>query len=146
VSDFGRRYLREYNNLCNIIFADMYKSIIAGTWSIYEEAYQRYNFFLYNESNTLNDEIEYEIYAKSGTRTIELLVVITDSCGVISIYIDNVLQGSVDLYSATHKTDTNKTIGIEVVGSKPHSLKIKVTGKNVASSGYNAPITHIRIK
>jgi len=146
VSDFGRRYLREYNNLCNIIFADMYKSIIAGTAAVTIESRLRYNFFIYNTSTALNDEIEYEIYAKSGKRTLELAGFTAEYGGIVSIYLDDILQGEIDLYTASETLNTTKTLAIAVVGSKVHSLRIKVSGQNVASTGYYLVLTWIRIK
>lgn len=146
MTDFGRRYLQEFNVLGNIVFADMYKQILTGTFSISLTTDHEYMFVLYNSGYNLNDEIEYEIFARHGARTLEILVRTNDSSAIITPYLDDVAQDTIDLYSSGDTYNVLKTSALTVVGTKKHSLKIKATGKNEASGNYVFNLTWLRIK
>lgn len=146
MTDFGRRYLREYNVLSNFVFADMYKQIIAGTYSTLISAAHPYQMMLYNTTEALNDQLEYELFAKHGARTLELLLLTASNSPILTIYLDDIDNGTIDLYSATTIPNCHKTLPLTVVGTKNHSLKLKATGKHDDSSNYLFRLTWLRIK
>ncbi|MBA7627042.1 hypothetical protein ES703_34503 [subsurface metagenome] len=146
MADFGRRYLREHNVLGNIVFADMYKQILAGTFTIGLTGNQKYYYIFYNSTFAQNDEIEYEIFAQHGARTLQILTRTGNTSAIITPYLDDVAQDTIDLYTSSDIYNVLKTSALTVVGTKRHSLKIKSTDKNEASGNYIFNLTWLRIK
>ena len=124
----------------------MYKQIIAGTFILGQSSDQKYQFLLYNNTFAQNDEIEYEIFAHHGTRTLEILGRTNNNSAIITPYIDDVAQGTIDFYSLSDTYNVIKTLAVTVVGTKQHSLKIKSTDKNPLSGNYIFNLTWLRIK
>lgn len=101
--------------------------------------------FFYNSSDNVNDEIEYELFARDGARTFALFGMKGNNLGIVTIYLDDVSQGTIDLYNGAASRNQINTLAVTVVGTGMHSVKMKVTGKNGSSSGYFASATSLRI-
>lgn len=144
--DFGRQYVVEDNVLTNFVFADMYKQIIAGTFVIGLGDDRKYQYVFYNSSFAQNDELEYEIFAQHGARTLQILTRTNNSGAIITPYLDDVAQDTIDLYTVSDTYNVIKTLAVTVVGTKQHSLKIKATDKNASSGNYIFNLTWLRIK
>ena len=128
------------------IFGQMYKSIVQGTFVVGTGAGHAFEAWFYNSSNTLNDEIEYEVYCEAGSKTFELFGKTQNNLGIVTVYVDDVSWGTIDFYSAVQSLNTYHTLTGTVVGNKVHSVKIKVTSKNPASSAHYFGTTWLRLK
>jgi len=139
------RYVPIAQTLSNFVFAHAYKTIIQGTWAVEIHDVRVHNHVFNNSSLTINDEIEYDIFSVAGEKTFELRCTTNIYGGIITIYLDDVSQGTIDLYYATDNYNDIKTLAVTVVGTKMHSLKLKVTGKNPSSNNYQAAPVFMRI-
>ena len=139
------RYLQLAAAPLGIIFADMYKAIIQGTYAYYALGSQNYHYMFYTFTAAQNDEVEYEIFSPAGTKTLQLLAVTSSDRGIITFYLDDVSQGTIDLYSASIVYNVFNTLSVTVVGTKVHSLKLKMETKNGSSSNYVTSITFMRL-
>jgi hypothetical protein len=98
-------------------------------------------------SGALNDEASWYVLIANGTYTLWLAYVKYSSAGQVQPYIDDVAQGSaIDMYAAALAANQTTSItGIVVANPGRHTVKLKVTGKNASSSGYNARISRIAL-
>ena len=140
------RYVPIYNVLANFLLADMYKQIIQGTWLMGLVATQSYFTITYNYSAAQNDEIEYSIFAEDGAKTLYLLSYTSDNRGIAHVYLDDVLQTGINMYSGAPTPNVLKSCPLAVVGTKQHSLKIKMATKHDLSTAYVLSITYLRIQ
>jgi len=124
-------------NVCKLAIA--YNSIVQGTWIITVDANNHLNGALFNNSNTQNDEVQYKFSHKAGSFTVCLLYHKYTSFGIMTIYIDGVLQGTIDGYGVTSYNNIG-TVSCSILTDGEHTLNIKVTDKNPSSSGYFAAI------
>ncbi|MHB8841585.1 MAG: S8 family serine peptidase, partial [Candidatus Aquicultor sp.] len=100
-----------------------------GTWSTQASAYASGSS--YKSASNIGSEATYQF---NGTH-VAWLTKTGPSEGIADVYLDGVLQGSVDLYDAQ---DPWQYIGFNAdnLASGAHTLRIEATGtKNVASSG-----------
>ena len=134
------------SNLAGHVFADMYTSIIQGTWIHSIGGGRAYAYWLLNSPAALNDEIEYTVFAGAGTKTFELFCSTGIGRGIITVYLDDVSLGTIDLYSDPSELNVFKPLAATVVGGGAHTIRIKVTGKNPLATGYAATFTWLRIK
>ena len=145
MADFGPRYIKEYNVLSNLVFADCYSEIIQGTFTDTLTASQKYQFYLGNSSKDLNDEIHYPIFAKAGSRTLQIMGKRSSDNGILSVYLDDALKGTIDLYRSMTLYNSFSPLALTLSVTKMYTLKLKVTDKNASSSNYAFFITWIRI-
>lgn len=140
------RYVKITNILSNMKFADMYRSIIQGTWIYWNAPDQAYQLVFFNSSQALNDELDFDIFAENGIKVLQLLHVTTTTGAIVSVYLDDVLQGTIDFYTATGLYNQTYYFALNVVGTGKHSLRLKATSKHPSSSAYTMYLTHLRIK
>ena len=124
----------------------MYKSIVQGTWIYYTGIVRAYCFVWSNSPGAQNDEIEYEIEAESGNKTLEILCRIAPTYAIAWVYLDDVYQGQIDQYSDPFQENVMKTLPVTVPSTGTHSLKFKVESKNPLATGWDITLTWIRIK
>ena len=134
------------HTLCNFVFADMYDMKHQGTWVYYIHDGQAFQFIFYNTSGAQNDEIDYRIFAKEGTRTFQVFSTKGQNSGIASVYLNGVLQGTIDLYNATEIMNQLNTLPFTVTSTDFHTVKIKMESKNPSSGGYSIAATWLRIK
>lgn len=117
--------------------ANAYDSVIQGTWVIFMRATQYFGGVLLNTSVTLNDELQYKFSHKSGSFNFKLLHIKGADYAIITIYVDGVSQGTIDLYNAVLDVqNVISSLAITITKDGEHTLNIKATSKNVASTGY----------
>ena len=109
---------------------------------------QRYNTLSYQNPSANGDVFTNQFYLEKGTYTLYVLGRTTPESGKIQWSIDDVNIGSEqDWYDAVGSPNVIKTItSINITVSGQHTLKSTVTGKHVASSGYDIKLTKIWIK
>lgn len=146
MTDFGKRYVNQENVLTNQITAFNYKTIIQGTWVQTYTPAQIFSFVFKNNPAAINDEIEYEIFAETGIKTFELVCMVHTTAGILTIFIDDISQGTIDTYSATPTYSSFLTLSVTILHTGMHSLRIKVTDKNASSTDYVCLLTSLRIK
>jgi len=114
-----------------------YDSVIQGTWVCYMRATQFLGAALLNTTTDLNDELQYKFSHKSGSFNFKLLHITGADHAIITIYVDGVSQGTIDLYHAiTDVQNVISTLAITITKDGEHTLNIKATSKNVASTDY----------
>ncbi len=97
----------------------------------------------YQDTAADSDEFTNGFYCVAGTYSINFLGQIGTGNGKLDIYVDNVLQGTVDFYNGTLVQSTIKTLSSLTFTSGYHTFKGKVNGKNGSSSGYTIALTKI---
>lgn len=124
--------------------ADMY-SAITGTWVYSITTSQAYCFAFYNSSDAQNDEISFKIFAEAGNKTLEILCVTSGGYAIATVYLDDVEQGTIDLYSSSTKYNKKKTLAVTVVGTGEHTIRFKAATRNGSSTGWILALTWLRI-
>jgi hypothetical protein len=124
---------------CKLAFA--YNSVIRGTWIPSLQVAAMLNCYIENTSPNLNDEIQYKFAHRAGAFTFVLLAGMGNATAIITIYIDGVSQGTIDLYNAVPTVWNNfLTLAINILTNGEHTLNIKATSKNGASTNYYVPL------
>jgi len=105
-------------------------SVIQGTWAIYMNVLSYFNGSFPNAgSGAVNDEIQFKFGQKAGAYTFRLLCQTGLVYAIITIYIDGVSQGTIDLWSAGPNVyNVVKTLAVTIVKDGEHTLNIKATG------------------
>jgi hypothetical protein len=106
-------------------------TVIAGTWfqdTDYEQIYATAN----------NAELSYPVWLPSGDLNFLLHCRTGTNAGILKFYINDVLIGTIDLYTATAKTHAYKNFDFFNENSGLKTLKIKIDGKNASSSNYSS--------
>lgn len=121
-----------------------YDSITAGTWVTGQTATQILQSSIYTSTETQNDEIVYKVYLTGGTYRFFFLGSNGPSSGIINLYLDATLTGTIDLYAAGQTENNLEQItGIVVATAGLYSLKIKMATKNATSSAYGCIIGYM---
>jgi hypothetical protein len=81
----------------------------------------------------------------AGTYQLVFWGIKASNSGKLDIYVDNVLQGTLDFYNATTLLNTSLTMPGVVVSAGRHTLKCTVNGKNASSSAFNIFYTYVHI-
>lgn len=137
---------RETSGHINVL-PTSYDSISQGTWSIQSNKPNcLFNGYLWNPSSGDGDSVNYKVSLDKGTYTLKLLVVTGPSRGIVDIDIDGNEVASFDLYHATGGSNLSKIqTGIVISNSGIKELKIRIDGKNVASTTYYLTIQSISL-
>ena len=128
-----------------VIFADMYETIHLGTWGHFLFSTQAYQFDFRELTGLQNAEIDYKVYAEKGSKTLTFLLIKSIAGGIMHIYLDGEFQGTIDLYSDTPVWNGIATLGLTVLTTGVHVLKIKMETKNPDSNSYYCTFTWLRI-
>jgi len=83
----------------------------------------------------IGDELDYKFSHKAGAFTFVMVAERGGNMGIVTIYLDGVSQGTIDLYGAAGWTVVF-TLPITILTHGEHTLAIRVTGKNDLSSNY----------
>jgi hypothetical protein len=129
------------------ILPSSYDSISQGSWSIQaNKSNCIFNGYTWNPSAADGDSINYKVSLDKGTYTLKLLVVTSNSRGIIDIDIDGNEVASFDCYSASGGNNISKVqTGIVVSASGMKELKIRIDGKNASSTAHYATIQSISL-
>ena len=101
---------------------------------------QVFNHYVIQSPSANNDEFHITVLLASARYDFEVLGHKSTSSGIIAWSIDGFVIGSQDWYGVATDNVSQKILGIDL-SAGTHSIKGKVTGKNVSSSGYNIPMT-----
>jgi len=108
-----------------------------GTWSWVSDVDQALGGYLRNSSNAKNDEIRIPFYVPStDARTLNLRIRTGTQGGIVTVYVDNSSQGTVDFYSSYTGYNVIKTLSITPARVGMNVFKLEVTGQNSSSGGY----------
>jgi hypothetical protein len=88
----------------------------------------------------IDDEFLNGLYLSADTYTLKVDAWVTNSSGIVSWYVDDVLEGTTDLYSASAGHDEKTVATIVIATSGWHVIRGVVASKNGSSSGYSANI------
>jgi hypothetical protein len=114
-----------------------YSAIIAGTWVFTFDGSSWWYGDFRNSSYNQNDQVDYKVYLDVGTYTFVSLHLVSSASGILTLLIDAVSVGTIDLYSGSSVYNTIKTItGISITTPGLKTLSCKVATKNASSSNY----------
>jgi len=127
------------------ILATNWTKVIQGTWVLYIYVTQFLCGWVTNYLGAaLDDEIEYQLSLPKGYYNITFLGVKGPNAGIITYSIDGADIQTIDLYAAGVTYNHKETIhDAWIPTSGKHILRIKVRGKNVASTGYDCYMTYL---
>jgi len=111
--------------------------VIEGTWAWASDTDQALGGWLRNSSNANHDEIRIPFYVPStDARTLNLRIRTGSQGGIVTVYVDNSSQGTVDFYSSSTGYNVIKTLSITPARAGMNVFKLEVSGKNASSGGY----------
>lgn len=87
-------------------------------------------------SGLVNDECTYKVRLDVGIYTVKIIYGKDTNCGIATFYVNDVSLGSVDGYDTGSSSQNIATLSLTVTEFQIHTFKLKVTGKNNASSSY----------
>lgn len=105
---------------------------------------------LTTDTSALNNECSFPVALQRGTWNIDVIGRTTNSSGVVSVYLDDTLIGTLDFYSLG--SDENVTLSITGFTvpalniAAGQTLKFKVTSKNASSSSYDCGLRFIQLR
>jgi hypothetical protein len=150
-------------NLSQIINPSLYlnakwvnKTSVTGTWTQYSDAGQTdYDLaltggvgFIYSVTAANNDELHYgNIVLNAGTYIISVAYIKRSDFGILEILIGTTSLGTIDTYSSSGSGDFNQVTNLTITPATRISgnLRLKVTGKNALSTGYNIRYSRFEI-
>lgn len=107
----------------------------SGTWALLKSTDYVYNCLFYNSSVANGDYFTVDFYLAAGTYTLCWMASKFTDRGICEMLLDNVSLGTYDYYAAALAPAKASIAGIAVSAGK-HTLKCKVTNKNVSSTNY----------
>ncbi len=108
-----------------------------GNWGIGIDAGSIFNGYFTNADHNLNDYASYKITLDAGIYKLYLLTWTTNNSAYCKIYLDGVLKGSRDLYTAaTVKNQIHSSLEISIDTSGIKTFKFLAEAKHPSSSGY----------
>jgi len=114
-----------------------YDSIGQGVWAIAILGTKALNYGWRNTSNADGDNLSYKAFLAQGTYTLGVLYTTHDSFGIGKVDIDGVEVASFDFYAAVPVLNNLGTqAGIIVAASGLKTIRVRVDGKNPASTGF----------
>lgn len=118
-----------------------FDTIIQGAWEMIMQVGTIYNFYARSTNHNDGDGFSQDIWLAGGTYTLEIIYVKANNAGIIDVYVDNNLQGSIDEYAAATSYDNSvQFTGISLAAGK-HVLKFVVNGKNASSANHYCYLT-----
>lgn len=118
----------------------------AGAWATVANSNQMLDVVVYNTTGADGDYFTDTVFLAAGIYKIQVLYYKTTNTGIVDIDIDGVEVLSFDEYAASATyNQIHETTGIVIASSGLKTLDFRVDGKNVASSGYTANSSLIRI-
>lgn len=120
-----------------------YNAIIAGVWALTVNSSQYHCGWMGNTSDAINDEIEYKFSHDVDDLTLCLLCRIGAFGAIITIYIDGVSQGTIDLYNAGAVFNSIKTLAVSILTDGVHTMRIKVTARHASATNWMAQFSEL---
>lgn len=103
----------------------------------------RYGYVAYQDAAADSDEWTNGFTCQAGTYTLNFLCTTDNNRGKLDVYIDDVLKGNVDFYSATLTENVTKSLSSLTLTDGYHTLKGHVNSKNASSSDYLIALSKI---
>ena len=97
---------------------------------------QAHNVVYLTTSAAVNDAWTQSFFLADGSYTLSFLGRSGTDQGIMTVYIDDVSQGTIDWYNGSTVKNVVKTISITVIGNGYHVLKVVMATKNGSSSNY----------
>ena len=125
---------------------------VQGTWPPFFNANQtkfHHDFIqqagvVHNSTLNDNDEIEIQgITVKRGRHKITISGITNSGAGILEVLFGASSFGTQDLYSAGTVYNVQKVFYLNTIVTQQVHLRIKCSGKNGASSGYEIPISAV---
>ena len=121
-----------------------YDQVVQGTWVFTTDSSQLFGYYINNSPAVDGDEIDFKCFLAAGTYTLVIEGIIHTIAGIAKVYVDDVLVETWDQYNdpVTFKV-INKETGIVIPTSGLKTIKWKVDGKNLSSTGYYIFLTSL---
>jgi hypothetical protein len=110
------------------------------------DALQMYGYTRYiNAAATAIGQIYFaSVYLEAGSYTLYVLGATNAPCGISSVYLDGVLQNTIDWYSAGVVRNVTKSISVTVPTSGYHLVEFAMLSRHASATAYQLPLTKIR--
>lgn len=106
--------------------------------------------YLYNggklNNAAINSEINFDVQLAPGTWTFEMLTDGFSDHPIVSVQVDGVTQGTVDLYRATAVSNLRSSLSGLPLARGKRRLRLVNLSKNASSSGYQVILQHIQLR
>jgi len=132
-----------YPTFCSL-FADEATPSGSGYVTYQDDANQAYAYYSWYSSPAIGDSFTWPFFLAGGNYNMFVLAIAGNNRGQVEVYIDGVLQGAIfDFYTPSTEYNYYVGVNVNVIGDGPHTLELKVSGKNGSSSNYFFLITKV---
>jgi len=105
------------------------------------------NSTTYRSSGAQNDEIVFDVLLGAGTWTLDLIGLATPGSGIITVLVDGVSVGTIDMYAGANNYAAVKALaGIVIAAGGNKVVTLRMATKNASSSGYLGAISELCFK
>lgn len=126
-----------------VMWHDQSIATVGNSFSYSLDYFQFFGVIAQQLTAANGDTFKNSFVCAPGTYVLNLLTKLDNYCGILDVYVDNVLKGSFDLYSAGGVQNTIKTTSSFSLAGGYHVLKGVVNGKNGSSVGYSVLMTRM---
>lgn len=91
---------------------------------------------------SLTDSLTWSRVLGIGTHTLNVYCYKFVTAGILTVYVDGVAVGTLDLYAAS-PSNTSVSLAFLITTAGNHEIKCEITGKNASSSGYAAYLSDV---
>lgn len=95
------------------------------------------------QTAAVNNETFYNFYLSPGAYTFNILGQKNATSGISTVYIDDILVGNFDWYSATTGQNVTRTFTHTITSDTQKTLSIVVASKNPTSTNFGLVLTRI---
>ncbi len=112
-----------------------------GNWQFVGVAGQFGSWVYFNSTPAQNNSLTYQFGVSGGTYTIAFLTPTFNNAAIMTVLIDNVSVGTIDLYTAGSVLNVTKTLTSISISQGSHTITLKAATKNASSSGFQMDIS-----
>lgn len=127
-----------------VMWQDQSIKTVGNAFVVIIDAAAEYCHYMFQSLGANGDTWFNGFYIRAGTYTFKTLSRTDSDYPKVDYYIDSVLVGTIDYYSAALTRNVVKTIvNVTISTDGYHTLKAVINGKNAASAGYNLLLTKL---
>lgn len=105
-----------------------------------------YAYQYFQSPAAINDQWSQTFTMAAGTFALSAIGLTAPNRGIISWYVDGVLQGTMDYYANPGLTNSIKTISVTILTAGTHTIRAILATKNAASTDYFCTLQQFWIK
>ena len=105
-----------------------------------------YGYQYFQNAPAINDQWSQTFSMAAGSYALSAIGLTATNRGIISWYVDGVLQGTMDYYANPGLTNTIKSISVTILTTGTHTIRGILASKNASSTDYFCTIQQFWLK